>query len=235
MEIARVRTNRLTNEILESTQRWCASHATDCLYLLAEADDPSSIRLAESFGFGLVDLRLTMARRISPGEPTAPGVTETQIRIARSDDLDPLRTIARSSYHDSRFYFDGHFPVRKCDELYEVWLEKSCANPSGVVLVADWNGSPAGYVTCDRVDEATGQIGLLGVASSARGLGLGSALINSALGWFRESGFTQAQVVTQGRNIGAQVAYQRCGFVTEALQLWYHRWFQQVHQGHRPA
>jgi len=32
-------------------------------------------------------------------------------------------------------------------------------------------------------------------------------------------------VVTQGRNLAAQRLYQRNGFVTASLQLWYHRWF----------
>jgi hypothetical protein len=33
------------------------------------------------------------------------------------------------------------------------------------------------------------------------------------------------KTVTQGRNIPAQRTYQRCGFQTAAVQLWYHRWF----------
>ena len=28
-----------------------------------------------------------------------------------------------------------------------------------------------------------------------------------------------------GRNLAAQRLYQRSGFVTASLQLWYHRWF----------
>jgi GNAT superfamily N-acetyltransferase len=233
MGIGRVRTNHLTSAILESTERWCVSNAIECLYFLGEADDASSIRSAEAFGFGLVDIRLTLAQRIRPAERAAAGPQGPEIRVAQPGDLEPLRTIARSSYQDSRFYFDGHFPLAKCDHLYETWLEKSCVEPSGVVLVAEWHGSPAGYVTCDRVDEATGQIGLLGVGSSAQGVGLGSALINSAVGWFQGQGFSRAQVVTQGRNVRAQAAYQRCGFLTESLQLWYHRWFDHASEGRR--
>jgi hypothetical protein len=32
-------------------------------------------------------------------------------------------------------------------------------------------------------------------------------------------------VVTQGRNSKAQRLYERCGFLTRSVQLWYHRWF----------
>ena len=38
-------------------------------------------------------------------------------------------------------------------------------------------------------------------------------------------GIDRVQVVTQGRNVRAQRVYQRCGFVSAQLQLWYHRWF----------
>jgi ribosomal protein S18 acetylase RimI-like enzyme len=33
-----------------------------------------------------------------------------------------------------------------------------------------------------------------------------------------------ATVVTQGRNIASQRLYQKHGFVTQSIQLWYHRW-----------
>jgi dTDP-4-amino-4,6-dideoxy-D-galactose acyltransferase len=220
--------------MLEAMDHWCAANAIDCLYFLAEADDAASIRCAENFGFELVDIRLTLVRRISAGEEVVVQPQGSTIRLSLPTDLGPLRAIARNSYHDSRFYFDGRFPDEKCDSLYETWLEKSCAGPSSVVLVAEWQGSPAGYVTCDKVDASTGKIGLLGVSSSAQGLGLGKALISSATDWFRRQGFNRAEVVTQGRNIRAQVLYQRCEFFTQSMQLWYHRWFDGSCNGRGP-
>lgn len=223
--IGRLRTTKLSPAIIEATDRWCAANAIDCLYFLAEASDAPSIRCAEGSGFALVDIRLTLTRRIPLLEEAAGVPQGSTIRSVQPTDLDLLRAIARDSYRDSRFYFDGHFPVETCDRLYETWLEKSCRDSAGVVLVAEWQGHPAGYVTCEKVDVTTGQIGLLGVDSSAQGVGLGRALVGAAISWFRSQAFNRAQVVTQGRNVRAQAVYQQCGFLSQSVQLWYHRWF----------
>ena len=223
IEIGCLRTPRLSGEILQFADRWCAANAIDCLYFLGEADDALSIRCAENSGFDLVDVRMTFATPISPDERMVRMPDGVSIRPVLATDLVPLKAIARNSYRDSRFYVDGRFPVEKCDLLYETWLEQNCAGLSGAVLVAECEGRPAGYVACDAADAVTGRISL--IASSVPGAGLGTALVNSACGWFRQQGFDRAHVVTQGRNVAARELYQRCGFVTESVQLWFHRWF----------
>jgi len=50
-------------------------------------------------------------------------------------------------------------------------------------------------------------------------------MIGQSLELLRQEGITHAEVVTQGRNYGAQRMYQRCGFVTRTTELWYHKWF----------
>ncbi len=225
VRIGRLLTNRLSRAMVEAADQWCAANAIDCLYFLADTTDAQTLRLAEDSGFNLVDIRMTPARRIRAEEPLPDAPASSLIRPALPSDLESLRAIARCSHRDSRFYFDDRFSADRCDSLYETWIEKSCAGRSAAVFVAELRGTPVGYVTCDRVDSATGQIGLLAVGSSAQGLGLGSILVKTAIGWFRRQGFKGARVVTQGRNARAQVCYQRCGFFTQSVQLWYHRWF----------
>jgi dTDP-4-amino-4,6-dideoxy-D-galactose acyltransferase len=50
--------------------------------------------------------------------------------------------------------------------------------------------------------------------------------VNASLGWFAQHGCDRVQVVTQGRNLAAQRLYQRAGFLTADLKLWYHKWYQ---------
>lgn len=92
------------------------------------------------------------------------------------------------------------------------------------MLVAERDSKPAGYIACNWTADA-GQIGLIAVAGWARGAGLGRALVTSSLGVFRQNGAKRISVVTQGRNIASQRLYQRCGFLTHSVQIWYHRWF----------
>jgi dTDP-4-amino-4,6-dideoxy-D-galactose acyltransferase len=223
--IARLLPGRLSADVIDTAKAWCEANAIDCLYLLADANDPETIRRAEDNQFRLVDIRLTMSRKLSNQIPAVATPTGTNIRLATNEDIPALRAIARQSHHDSRFYFDPHFAPAQCDRLYETWIEKSCGSYADVVFVADHQGQPAGYITCKAVNPETGQIGLLAVGAHAASQGLGLALVASALEWSTGRNLDRAVVVTQCRNVPAQRCYQRTGFVTEAVQIWYHRWF----------
>ncbi len=219
--IARVLGNRLSDPQADEVLAWCATEKIDCLYFLSASDDAATIRVAETRGFGLVDIRLTLEwRGITP-------VAAPEVRSSRPEDVEPLKALARTNHRDTRFYYDGHFSQAECDALYETWIERSCNGYASVVLVAEREGQLAGYITCDLHD-SYGQIGLLGVGSAWQGQRIGPALINGALHWFGEHGIERVSVVTQGRNLRAQRVYQRSGFLSAQLELWYHRWFNRV-------
>jgi dTDP-4-amino-4,6-dideoxy-D-galactose acyltransferase len=225
--IARLKSNRLSADELEATIAWTKSESIDCLYFLADSNDSCSIRSAEAFGFELVDIRITLERRLDQ----AMGKASSVIRPARESDIPTLKSIARISHQDSRFYYDGRFPEDLCNALYEVWIEKSCKGYANAVLVPESNGTAAGYISCHLPGPATGQIGLVGVAPDAQGRRLGQELVQGAMHWFGLNGVDRVLVVTQGRNLRAQRLYQRCGFITQSLQLWYHKWFPNPDRG----
>lgn len=228
--IARAREYWLTPERAAVTDEWCLQRGVRCLYFLARADDGATTRAAEDHHFRLVDVRLTFA--CVPGRALEraefPRRSNLLVREHRASDLDALARIARVSYRDTRFYADPSFPRERCDDLYETWIRRSCDGYAETVLVAECAGEPAGYVTghlSDQGPEVTGQIGLVGVSARARGQGIGLALIEAALQWFVARGAARVSTVTQGRNLVAQRLYQRSGFQTSDLQLWYHKWY----------
>jgi GNAT superfamily N-acetyltransferase len=203
----------------------CARHGVRCLYYLAEAGDVATIRVLQQQGFDFADVRLTLMH-LSPGagQPLEiPG-----IRGVRAEDLPALERVARVSHHDTRFYADARFPRDRCDALYATWIAKSCNQElADVVFIAETAaGEVGGYITCSMIRPDCGQIGLLAVAPEARGAGAGRRLIHQALRWAQSRGAASVITVTQGRNLSAVRAYERCGFVAERMQLWYHRWFE---------
>lgn len=222
VRIARLKKSGLQSGDLEATLDWCRRERIACLYLLAESADLQTVRLAEDNGFRMTDQRMTFARSLDA--ETSPAA-ENSIRPSLESDIPALAAIARRSHRDSRFSCDPRFSPSRCGDLYAVWIERSCMGWAQRVLVAAVEGEPAGYCSCHLTPTRTGSIGLFAVAPEWQGRGLGLRLVSSALTYFRSNQATRVTVVTQGRNLAAQRLYQRTGFVTEAVEIWYHKWF----------
>jgi dTDP-4-amino-4,6-dideoxy-D-galactose acyltransferase len=226
--IAQVVGHQLDRQRVEAILTWCEEHAIECVYFCADSDHGETIRLAEDHGFCLVDIRVTLQRDIKAGPQERLQKSPSEkagVRYSHEHDIPALQEIARTSHTDSRFYFDPCFPKKASDALYETWIKRSCEGYADIVLVAEMNGQAVGYSACHLIkDTSRGRIGLLGVASQARGLSIGRMLVDSSMEWFAENGVKLVTVSTQGRNIAAQRLYQQCGFLTHATQLWYHKW-----------
>lgn len=226
LRIARVTEHRLTVDRLAAIEAWCAEQGVECLYFLADADDDPTVALAELAGFHLVDVRITYERLLE--EELDPVVTGPRLRIRPVEprDLDHLKALARINHTDTRFFTDPRFSKERTAELYATWIEKSLNGYADATFVAEAVGEARGYITCHLEREhSAGSIGLTGVDADWRGHGIGRALVHASLHWFARQRLTKVSVVTQGRNIGAQRLYQRSGFVSASVQLWYHRWF----------
>jgi GNAT superfamily N-acetyltransferase len=222
--VARARARRLTPSSAAELLAWCAAQRVDCLYFLADASDPVTIGLAETHAFRCVDIRVTLENHDFE-QHAVPPPFDGVVREVRPADVPALKAIARTGFRVGRFHFDGRFAPGKADELYEVWIERSCSGYADGVLAAEHGADVLGFITCHLHADSTGQIGLTGMRDDAQGHGLGRVLVAGALRWFAARGATRARVVTQGRNRGALRVYQRCGFLVDSVELYYHRWF----------
>src|SRR5436305_6324202 len=113
--IGRLNGGRLDAALLSAVDAWCREEAIDCLYFLADAEDPVVARTAEAAGFRLVDLRVTLDREMAalalpPVPDPAPHPT---IRPARPEDLPALRRIAAAGPRHSRLYADPGFALAR--------------------------------------------------------------------------------------------------------------------------
>jgi GNAT superfamily N-acetyltransferase len=232
--IGRICGDSLDDKLLKEADKWSNANKIRCLYCLLRPDNPAALQAAEKHSFNLVDIRVTFTRTFDVSLPTAYPrlVPNGQIRPVEPSDIPQLQVLARTAHSDTRFFNDPHFSYGMAEELYETWIALESQGRAQKVLVAiSEKGAPIGYISC-HVDSAkrVGRIELVGVAAESRGKGVGKSLVLAALDWLSQQGLVRSTVVTQGRNIMAQRLYQRCGFVTENLQLWYHKWYPEARE-----
>lgn len=220
---ARVRADTLTPARAAEIDRWCREHDIALLYFLARGDDATTARAAHDAGFCLVDVRMTFDRDITADPDLA---TPPHVSPYVPADLPVLRNISRASFTDSRFYHDERIPRETCDQLYDEWITTTCRDDAERVLVARAGDQAIGYVTLSLDAPArAGQIDLLAVDAASRGKRVGTILVDAALAWAAAQDLKQITVVTQGRNVPAQRLYQRAGFLTRSVQLYFHKWY----------
>lgn len=219
INIARYQHSCVTENQAEYAISWCAERDIRCLYYLCPVDDHHSIEIAESYGFRLADIRLDYIRADSADHTVA---QSDSTRFCNPTDLPVLQKLARCSFTDSRFYQDPNFTREKVNSLYAIWVAKSLEKDH--VIGSFQDNLLAGFITCET-QEQIGKIGLIAVSPERHGQGIGSSLVSVALDYFSNNGVKNVEVTTQARNIAAQRLYQKFGFRTQNVGIWYHRWF----------
>jgi DNA-binding MarR family transcriptional regulator/predicted N-acetyltransferase YhbS len=105
------------------------------------------------------------------------------------------------------------------DETYESLVARIVADyvdhrdpAREAAWIAEVGGEPAGSVFCVRKDDVTAQLRLLFVEPSARGLGIGSRLVEECLRFARAAGYKEIMLWTNSVLADARRIYERAGF-----------------------
>lgn len=91
------------------------------------------------------------------------------------------------------------------------------------LLVAELDGRPAGFTFLEpAVDYFTGQadghIGMVAVAETAEGMGVGAALMRAAEDWARRNGYPRIHLNVFAGNDRARRIYERTGYEIETIR-----------------
>lgn len=195
----------------------------NCLYFLVEAESIATLDAMQAFGCKYVDGRLCF----SLTEPAVSAISADGIGIesAQIGDGVELAKISESIEWSTRFLKDSGFPISRSRRMYSVWVQKDLENRSVLIARGRARDQILGFLSY-RVDasERKASIQLLGVRPEARGRGIADGLISSAIENFGEAGVEEVEVVTQSSNIPAQRLYQKYGFRSSSLNLWFHLW-----------
>lgn len=204
---------------LEKQLREAQKQGYQCLYLETPISAMDWLPKLSTRGFILVDLKTTLRK--------------TKLRTYRishslQDDRQErhrpfLETIACQISSMSRFAVDKNFSAKSKD-LYKVWTMRSFFEAYCDQLYYYLkNNRPAGFVTL-RIKNGVPFIDLLAVDRPYRRLGVAAELLKASETWAVRQGFNELRVVTQGGNLPALQFYQKNGFVTCDVTLFYHKW-----------
>jgi len=122
------------------------------------------------------------------------------VRVYKKTDLKELKQITRGAFRNAHWYHDRHLKKEDVDALYLEWLRNSCDGRAEIVLVYEKNNEVLGYIACNKKKD-TGIIDLIAVSDKAKGRGIGKALVNAALEYFKKINLKEMEVKTEMTNI----------------------------------
>jgi ribosomal protein S18 acetylase RimI-like enzyme len=151
-----------------------------------------------------------------------------RLRPYRPDDLARLQAITADTFGpvsidanmEQQFgaFGSGDWRTRKVASI----ADDCRLQPDGVFVAEDEAGNVVGYVTTRlNPSSGVGWIPNLAVDPAHQGQGLGRALLEHALQFFRDSGMEVAKIETLEQNPVGQSLYPRLGFVEVARQIHY--------------
>lgn len=156
--------------------------------------------------------RLLAAMRTIQSELGAPRRRETVIRPPSHGDLGWV--IGRhAELYGLEYGWDETYEALVARIVADYAAHHDPARERGWIATVD--GERVGSIFCVRADDETAKLRLLLVDPTARGLGIGSRLVDACLDFAREVGYRRITLWTNDNLTAARHIYQRAGFTLD--------------------
>lgn len=145
-----------------------------------------------------------------------------EVRSARPGDLSAIHELAEELREEIGITTPSGADIELV--RFETCFQAALSDPHTRILVAEAGGKVVGFLsvwkrpTLSHVGSAALVDDLI-VSTTARGQGLGTALIREALRYAQEWGCVEIEVTTTPENQGAQRFYHELGFADRGLLL----------------
>jgi dTDP-4-amino-4,6-dideoxy-D-galactose acyltransferase len=222
-KIAALHANVLTDNQIQIFQE-LSKHNYKLVYLIS-ANELSGIKaLTNVRSCDLVDIKLTYQIKLDFFEKN--NIFDKHIEICDIKEVknQKIRELAFQSGKHSRFYTDKNFNPNRYYDLYQIWIEKSINRDiADEVFIYKEKNEILGFITISKYD-SFGKIGLIAVDTNSRGKGIGKKLIDSAAQYLIQNNIYFMNVATQEANTSGCTFYEKCGFILNKSEYYYHIW-----------
>jgi ribosomal protein S18 acetylase RimI-like enzyme len=107
--------------------------------------------------------------------------------------------------------------VSASGELEMLLTSAAIASAGGLSLVAERGGKIIGHVIVERREDNLGEVGIH-IHETARGQGVGKALLEHAIAWSVTSGLAELYLSVSSANAGAAALYSSLGFHEDGVE-----------------
>ncbi len=218
----------VTSDKLESVLAFCRANSVKFLIARCDADNMKAVQAMEANGFFLTDTLLYYQCNLRDTRPLSisSGIV---VRPMYSGEEEMVKMVATESFRGyvGHYHADPRLDREKCDETYASWAYRSCTlgEVADQVLIAERDGSLAGFITLKMNTPEEGQMVLNAVHPGAQGSGVYSALVSSAKEWCFQRGAKRVTTSTQLPNRAVQKVWARQGFWLAHAAYTFHKWF----------
>ncbi|MFN4313588.1 MAG: GNAT family N-acetyltransferase [Chitinophagaceae bacterium] len=132
--------------------------------------------------------------------------------------MDKINILPYQKTHQSFFeavnraWIESMFEMEPTDEWVLQNPEEALINPGGAILVAEYDGAPAGVVGLRKLDSACYELTKMAVDVSFRRKGIAKKLMLAAIDKALEMGATELILYSNRKNAAAIILYEQIGF-----------------------